>query len=167
MTMAATMAAPAMTMAATMAAPAMTMAATKSASVNEAALQATMAATMAGPAMTMAATMAAPVPTKIPVGETPASAGWALKTGPMRRLSDFTRCVSVAGITVTGGPADVAGVKTGDVVLSVNGKVLVSAEAFQPLLISHKSGDKLTIGLQHADGSQSTVTLTLGLNPFS
>ena len=167
-TMAATMAAsaPAATMAATMAATksaatmaatmAVTMAATKSASVDEAAL-----------AATPAATAAAPVATKVPVGQQPASAGWALKTGSLRRVSDNSRCVGVNGITVVGGPADVAGVKTGDLVLSVDGKELLSAEAFQAIIIAHKSGDKLKLELQHADGSQSAVTLELGLNPFS
>ncbi len=159
-------AAPAATMAATMAAAApaatmaATMAATKSASVDEAALAAT-------PAATAAATAAVPVATKVPIGQQPASAGWALKTGSLRRVSDNSRCVGVAGITVVGGPADVAGVKTGDLVLSVDGKELLSAEAFQTIIIAHKSGDKLKLELQHADGSQSAVTLELGLNPFS
>jgi hypothetical protein len=163
-TMAATMAAPAATMAATMAAPAATMAATKSASVNEAALAATSAATAAP---TMAATAAAPTATKIPVGQEPASAGWALKTGTVRRLTDYKRCVGVAGITVAGGPADVAGVKTGDLVLTVDGTELTSAEQFQTILSGHKSGDKIKVTLQHADGSTGETTITLGLNPFS
>jgi hypothetical protein len=156
----ATAAAPAATMAATAAAPAATMAATKSASVDEAALAATAAATAV-------ATVAAPVPTKIPVGEQPASAGWALKTGTLRRISDNSRCVGVAGVTVVGGPADVAGVKTGDLVLTVDGVELKSAEQFQTIIGAKKSGDKLKLELQHADGSQSATTIELGLNPFS
>jgi len=159
---AATAAAPA----ATAAAPAATAAATKSASVDEAALAAT-------PAATAAATAAAPVPTKIPVGQEPASAGLALRSSTLRRVSDNTRCVTVNGITVAGGPADVAGIKAGDFILSVDGTELTDTagasgpEAFQAIVSKHKSGDKLKLELQHADGSQSAVTLELGLNPFS
>jgi len=58
-------------------------------------------------------------------------------------------------------------------ILSVDGVELTDAagqsgpEVFQAIVSKHKSGDKLKLELQHADGSQSAVTLELGLNPFS
>jgi len=153
------------TAAATAAAPAATAAATKSASVDEAMLAATTAATTAA---TVAAP-AGPTATNIPKGLQPASAGWALSTSKLVHLADpkLSKCVQVAGVTVVGGPADVAGIKAGDLVLAVDGTALKNAEAFQTIVSSKKSGDKLQIEIQRAaDGSQTIVTLELGLNPF-
>jgi membrane-associated protease RseP (regulator of RpoE activity) len=150
--------------------PVATAAATKAAPA-AATVSATTAATKsASTAATMAATVAATAtvnPTAIPAGQQPASAGVALRTSKLVHLNDG-KCVEVAGITVPGGPAAVAGLKAGDIILGVDGKALATAADFEKILAKHKSGDVITLAVQAAGTTtESDVKVTLGLNPFS
>jgi membrane-associated protease RseP (regulator of RpoE activity) len=150
-TMAATVAAPAATMAATMAPMAMTMAAT-------------MAPTkVATPVATMVATVA-PTATPIQIGKKPAEAG-ARVVGTAKWLtSKGGHCLSVAEITA-GGPADVAGIQAGDLVLGFDKDALKDPADFYAHVSKHLSGDVVTITVQRGTKAMS-LKVTLGLNPF-
>ncbi|MDQ3023032.1 MAG: S1C family serine protease, partial [bacterium] len=52
--------------------------------------------------------------------------------------------VYVVSVTLKG-PADKAGIKAGDVVLSVNGKKATTANDFIKLINTHKVGDRVTL----------------------
>jgi len=62
--------------------------------------------------------------------------------------------------TLSGGPADSAGLQQGDVITSVNGTSVGSATALTNLLDQHHPGDKLTINYTDQSGQQHTATVT-------
>jgi regulator of sigma E protease len=70
------------------------------------------------------------------------------------------------GVTATtvqpGSPAAAAGLQSGDVIVSVNGKVYGAFSGSDPVtdLRSH-AGETVTIGIQHPDGTTREVTATL------
>jgi S1-C subfamily serine protease len=69
----------------------------------------------------------------------------------------------VAVVAVTpGGPADKAGLKQGDVITAINGQPTLSLADLQGVLAGVKPGDTATLTVAHADGSQSSVKVTLG-----
>jgi S1-C subfamily serine protease len=68
--------------------------------------------------------------------------------------------VGVAAVTV-GGPASKAGIKPGDVITSVNGTPTPTTVALAEALAQLKPGDTAKVGLTRADGTKSTVGVTL------
>ncbi|MCL4505217.1 MAG: PDZ domain-containing protein [Chloroflexi bacterium] len=67
---------------------------------------------------------------------------------------------------ITGSPADTAGIKTGDVILSMDGKAFRPNETLSEIISSHKPGDKVTLSVQHSgDANPTDVQVTLGDNP--
>ena len=66
---------------------------------------------------------------------------------------------------VSGGPADKAGLKKGDQVLSVDGKDLMADSDLTQIVKSHKPGDTLTLKVQRSGEDAREVTVTLGENP--
>ncbi|HEV2953924.1 MAG TPA: trypsin-like peptidase domain-containing protein [Candidatus Dormibacteraeota bacterium] len=66
---------------------------------------------------------------------------------------------------VAGGPADSAGVKVGDLIVTLSGKATPTEDDLVGALAASKPGDKVQVGLRHSDGSSSTVTVTLGTKP--
>lgn len=62
--------------------------------------------------------------------------------------------------TLSGGPADSAGLQQGDVITSVNGTNVDSATTLTNLLDQHHPGDKLTINYTDRSGQQHTATIT-------
>jgi hypothetical protein len=64
----------------------------------------------------------------------------------------------------TGSPADMAGMKTGDVITSVNGKPVKNADGLTGILSTTKSGDSVSVTYSRASASQS-ASLTLGDGP--
>jgi S1-C subfamily serine protease len=65
-----------------------------------------------------------------------------------------------------GGPAEAAGIKQGDVIVSFDGASIDGSDALGHAIQSHKPGDSVDIVVVHPDGGRSTVTATLGTNPL-
>ena len=61
----------------------------------------------------------------------------------------------------SGGPADLAGIKTGDVITAIAGQSVTGAQAVADVLLALKPGQQVPINLLHAGGAQSSVTVTL------
>ena len=75
---------------------------------------------------------------------------------------------STAGALVSevrsGAPAASAGLQTGDVITSVDGKSVASVQALQSAIDTRKPGDTVKIGYVR-DGATQTVTVKLGTRP--
>jgi S1-C subfamily serine protease len=71
---------------------------------------------------------------------------------------------TVAGV-VTGSPAQEAGLEAGDVITSVDGNAVASAQALTSALAPYKPGDKVTIGWTDASGQAQSATVTLSSGP--
>jgi len=155
------------TKAATMAATAAMMPATMAATMAPMAM--TMAATMAPTAAMMAATMAPtaapvmPTATPIQIGKKPAEAGVRV-AGTKNWLNKGAHCINVAEVTA-GGPSDIAGIKSGDLVLGFDKDALKDPADFYAHVSKHLSGDVVTITVQRG-GKAMSLKVTLGLNPF-
>ncbi|MCU1676658.1 MAG: Periplasmic pH-dependent serine endoprotease DegQ [Frankiales bacterium] len=70
----------------------------------------------------------------------------------------------VAGV-LSGGPADKAGIGAGDVITSVNGHPIVSAQALTTVMLSEKAGASVPIRYVDSAGRTHTVTVTLAAGP--
>ena len=66
---------------------------------------------------------------------------------------------------VPGTPADQAGLTDGDVITSLNGKQIGSADALTTALQAFHPGDSVTLGWSDVQGQAHTATLTLGTGP--
>lgn len=66
---------------------------------------------------------------------------------------------------VSGGPADKAGVTAGAVITSIDSHTIADPEGLTTALALYKPGDKVSVTLQLPDGSQKTVSVTLGERP--
>jgi S1-C subfamily serine protease len=74
-----------------------------------------------------------------------------------------SRPVGVGVVQVTpGGPAANAGIVAGDVITSVNKVPVTSMDALSAELATLKPGQQVPVGITKADGSTSTVNVTLG-----
>ena len=71
---------------------------------------------------------------------------------------------AVIGTVRTGGPAAAAGVKSGDVVVAVNGNPVAAANELTSSVAALRPGDKATLKVQRG-GSTLTLTVTLGTRP--
>jgi putative serine protease PepD len=69
----------------------------------------------------------------------------------------------VAGV-VTGGPAERAGLREGDVITAIDGQSATSNAQLQELTITKKPGDTVTLDYVR-DGKQGKATVTLGTQP--
>jgi serine protease DegQ len=72
--------------------------------------------------------------------------------------------VIVSGV-VPGGPAATAGLRPGDVVLSVDGQPTRSPEDFLAALRPHKPGDTVTLTLRDTDRAERDIKVTLTDRP--
>jgi S1-C subfamily serine protease len=74
-----------------------------------------------------------------------------------------------AGLIITqvtpGGGADKAGLSAGDAITSVNGQKVTSPSSLNDVLAGLKPGDQTKVTVAKSDGSQQTVTVTLGQLP--
>jgi S1-C subfamily serine protease len=67
----------------------------------------------------------------------------------------------IAGVE-TGGPAEGAGLKSGDVVTAIDGSPVRSASELSTAVQRHASGDRVALTWTGADGRQHRATVTLG-----
>ncbi|GAA5044344.1 trypsin-like peptidase domain-containing protein [Thermocatellispora tengchongensis] len=72
--------------------------------------------------------------------------------------------VNVVSVTPNGGAAK-AGIRPGDVIVSVNGVRTPTTVALAEVLAGLKPGDRAKVEIVRADGSEATVTVTLGELP--
>lgn len=78
------------------------------------------------------------------------------------------RPVGVGVVDVTsGGPAASAGIVPGDIITSVNKVAVTSMDALSAELATLKPGQQVPVGITKANGSSSTVNVTLGTLPVS
>jgi S1-C subfamily serine protease len=69
------------------------------------------------------------------------------------------------GGTVSGTPANAAGLAAGDVITSLDGQSVSSGTDIQRILIGHHPGDKISIGWTDSNGQSHTATVTLASGP--
>jgi S1-C subfamily serine protease len=73
------------------------------------------------------------------------------------------------GATVTGvvadGPADAAGLASGDVITALDGQAVTSAGDIQRIVLAHQPGAKVTISYVDTSGASHTGTVTLASGP--
>ncbi|MCY7300551.1 MAG: PDZ domain-containing protein [Ilumatobacteraceae bacterium] len=60
------------------------------------------------------------------------------------------------------GPAATAGLTSGDVLQSLDGSAVSDSRSITTLLAGHKPGDVVPVGVRHADGTLTTLNVTLG-----
>ena len=70
----------------------------------------------------------------------------------------------MAGV-ITGSPAQGAGLTAGDVIISVNGQTVASADALTELLEPFHPGDTVTIGWTNSLGQTETASVQLSSGP--
>lgn len=82
----------------------------------------------------------------------------------VRTITDANLDPVGAGVvsTVSGGPAADAGIASGDVITSLNKSAVTSAAQLSEQLATLRPGEKVPVGVTKADGSKTTVTVTLG-----
>ena len=61
----------------------------------------------------------------------------------------------------SGGPADLAGIKIGDIITGVGGQSVTGVQALADVLITLKSGQQVSVNLVHSDGTAGAVSVTL------
>jgi len=70
-------------------------------------------------------------------------------------------------IQTPGGPAAKAGLQSGDVITAVNGTATPDTEALAAVLAGLRPGQQVPVSVTKADGSTTTIHLTLGQPPGS
>lgn len=71
----------------------------------------------------------------------------------------------VVGSVADGTPAASAGLQAGDVITSVDGKSVSSAQGLAATIAGHHPGDRITLGWTDASGQSHTATITLATGP--
>jgi putative serine protease PepD len=79
-------------------------------------------------------------------------------TGPGAKIAD--NAINGAAPVTSGGAADKAGIKAGDIVLSVNGRTVNTADELIVAIRSYKPGDTVTLKVQRG-GSTQDIKVTL------
>ncbi len=80
------------------------------------------------------------------------------------RLLDTSSGVTVYAVSA-GTPADKAGIKAGDVILSIDGQATATTDDLSQILITLKPGDVAKVSVEHSDGTKATLSVTLGQLP--
>lgn len=68
--------------------------------------------------------------------------------------------------TPSGGPAEKAGIKQGDVIVSVDNHPIRTTDDLPPILEALKPGTRVSVVVVRKDGSRSTLLVTLGERPL-
>jgi len=76
------------------------------------------------------------------------------------RVSDASQLDEGLEAVVTGSPADLAGIKEGDIIVAIDGSPVADADTAVVRIRSHAPGDELTFTVER-DGEDIDVTLTL------
>jgi S1-C subfamily serine protease len=79
-------------------------------------------------------------------------------------LQDSASGAVVASVAA-GTPAASAGLQVGDVITSVDGKSVSSAQSLATTIAGHHPGDRITLGWTDAFGQSHTATITLATGP--
>jgi serine protease Do len=66
-----------------------------------------------------------------------------------------------------GGPAQKAGITTGEVIVGFDGKDVTTDDELRDAILARKPGDKVTVVIVRANGSRTTLTVTLGVRPVN
>jgi S1-C subfamily serine protease len=61
----------------------------------------------------------------------------------------------------SGGAAQLAGIKVGDVITAIGGQSVTGAQAVADVLVTLKPGQQVTVSVTHSDGSKASVSVTL------
>jgi putative serine protease PepD len=61
----------------------------------------------------------------------------------------------------SGGPANLAGIKVGDIITAIGGQSVTGAQAVADVLVTLKPGQQVTVNLTHSDGTKGAVSVTL------
>jgi len=69
-------------------------------------------------------------------------------------------------VTTAGGPAQHAGIKSGDVVVAVDGKAVTSADDLSTILAGLRPGQSISVDLVSSSGARRSVHVTLGARPL-
>jgi serine protease Do len=80
--------------------------------------------------------------------------------GAVNRVYGFKNGVLVQRVT-TGGPADKAGIKVGDIVTSIDGRSIKDGDDLVNEIASRRPGSTIRLGFQR-DGKQSDTSVTIG-----
>jgi putative serine protease PepD len=81
------------------------------------------------------------------------------------RVGDTGGAGVYVGAVTPNGPAAKAGLKVGDVIVSIDGKPTPTTDALSVLLATLKPGQKVSIVVRHQDGKKETLQVTLGQYP--
>lgn len=68
--------------------------------------------------------------------------------------------------TAPGGPADRAGIESGDIIVSIDGSTLRSSEEVGAAILEHEPGDRVEVGVVRPDGDREGFTVPLGVRPL-
>jgi putative serine protease PepD len=79
------------------------------------------------------------------------------------QLTDSSGGAGVAQVS-SGGPADDAGVRSGDVITAIDGKAVANSDALVSVVNSHKSGDEVTLKVRRG-GNTTDIKVKLGTRP--
>ena len=71
---------------------------------------------------------------------------------------------SIVGV-VTNGPAQEAGLAQGDVITSLGGRAITSANDLTSQMSTYHPGDKVTVGWTDSSGNSHTATVQLSSGP--
>jgi S1-C subfamily serine protease len=85
-------------------------------------------------------------------------------SGSTGNTGSSTPGASIAGV-VTNGPAQEAGLAQGDVITSLGGKSIGSADALTSAMAAYHPGDKVAIGWTDSSGNTHTATVQLSSGP--
>jgi putative serine protease PepD len=81
------------------------------------------------------------------------------------RAGDTTDASGVPVQVAAGGPADKAGIKTGDVIVSIAGKPTPTSTDLGTVLANLKPGQTVAVVVRHQDGTRATFQVTLAEFP--
>jgi serine protease Do len=69
-------------------------------------------------------------------------------------------------VVAPGGPAEKAGIKTGDVIVGFAGGPVTSSDDLGKLIQARKPGATVSVDVVHRDGGKASVRVTLGVRPL-